>query len=265
MRRSLGRHAPAGRGVDVDSPSGSSPPQPLSDNGQDALVPNWRRATIILAVAVAALAAALLVTVTTHDEDPAAAALFPVEGSAEAGFARDMQVHHAQAVEMALIVRDRTDDPIVRAIAYDVATAQQQQIGQMFAWLELWGLPQTGTDQPMAWMAPQMESALNSEGPHSADMGDMMLLPDGTMPGMASEEDLDRLRVLEGREAEELFLSLMIRHHEAGAVMAEAAAALTTQTPVEKFALNVAAAQQAEIKQMLALQQRSVSTTDSGG
>ncbi len=32
----------------------------------------------------------------------------PGEGSAEAGFARDMMVHHAQAVEMAEIVRDGT-------------------------------------------------------------------------------------------------------------------------------------------------------------
>jgi len=38
-------------------------------------------------------------------------------GSAEAGFARDMQVHHDQGVELAMIVRDRTDDPDVRLLA----------------------------------------------------------------------------------------------------------------------------------------------------
>ena len=38
----------------------------------------------------------------------------PSDQSPEAGFARDMSVHHAQAVELAFIVRDRTDDPEVR-------------------------------------------------------------------------------------------------------------------------------------------------------
>jgi uncharacterized protein (DUF305 family) len=239
----------------------------LATSGGDALeetVPNWRRATILLAVAVAALAAVLLVTVTTHDPDEADSA-FPVEGSADAGFARDMQVHHAQAVEMALLVRDRTTDPIIRAIAYDIATAQQQQIGQMFAWLELWGLPQTSTDEPMAWMEPSMEAMEQSDGEHSATLNDMTLAPDGRMPGMASAEDLARLSDLEGVSAEELFLALMIRHHEAGVVMAEAAATLTTQAPVRKFALTVAAAQRAEIKQMLALQQDRTSSTQSNG
>ncbi|MGV9241012.1 DUF305 domain-containing protein, partial [Streptomyces nigra] len=47
----------------------------------------------------------------------------PVPGadSADAGFARDMSVHHQQAVEMAYVVRDRTDDEDVRRLAYDIA------------------------------------------------------------------------------------------------------------------------------------------------
>ena len=66
----------------------------------------------------------------------------PVSDSGpDAGFARDMQAHHAQAVEMALLVRDKTANPEIRAVAYDIATTQQQQNGQMFAWLQDWGLP----------------------------------------------------------------------------------------------------------------------------
>lgn len=44
----------------------------------------------------------------------APAAETPSTDSAAAGFLRDMQVHHAQAVEMALLVRDRTDNAEVR-------------------------------------------------------------------------------------------------------------------------------------------------------
>lgn len=47
---------------------------------------------------------------------PSAAAVpaAPAESSADVGFARDMSVHHQQAVEMSFIVRDRTKDEDVR-------------------------------------------------------------------------------------------------------------------------------------------------------
>ena len=41
--------------------------------------------------------------------------------SAEAGFARDMQVHHGQAVEMAMDIYRTTENPDVRVLAYDIA------------------------------------------------------------------------------------------------------------------------------------------------
>ena len=63
-----------------------------------------------------------------------------------------MQTHHAQAVEMAFLVRDRTDDEDLRTVAYDIITSQQQQAGQMYGWLVQWGLPQTGSRPPMAWV-----------------------------------------------------------------------------------------------------------------
>ena len=57
------------------------------------------------------------------------------------GFARDMMVHHAQAVEMAEIVRDKTENENVRILATDIALTQQAQIGQMQGWLAVWELP----------------------------------------------------------------------------------------------------------------------------
>jgi hypothetical protein len=59
----------------------------------------------------------------------------PGDGSAEAGFARAMMVHHAQAVGMAEIVRDKTENEDVRILATDIALTQQAQIGQMQGWL----------------------------------------------------------------------------------------------------------------------------------
>ena len=53
----------------------------------------------------------------------------PGDDSAEAGFARDMIVHHAQAVQMAEIVRDKTQSDDMGLLATDIAPTQQAQIG----------------------------------------------------------------------------------------------------------------------------------------
>jgi uncharacterized protein (DUF305 family) len=53
-----------------------------------------------------------------------------------------MIVHHAQAVDMALLLYDRTENPDFKTIALDMALTQQTQIGQMQGWLSLWDMPQ---------------------------------------------------------------------------------------------------------------------------
>lgn len=55
----------------------------------------------------------------------------PGSGSVEAGFARDMAQHHLQGVEMANLVPERSTDPEVRQLAFDVAETQQNQVGRM--------------------------------------------------------------------------------------------------------------------------------------
>lgn len=75
----------------------------------------------------------------------------PGEDSPEAGFARDMAIHHAQAVRIAETVHDRTEDLALRVLATDVVLTQQAEIGQMRGWLEAWGLSSGGTE-PLAWM-----------------------------------------------------------------------------------------------------------------
>lgn len=158
----------------------------------------------------------------------------PAGNSIDAGFARDMQRHHAQAVEMSMIIRDQSTDPEVRTMAYDIALTQQHQTGQMFAWLRDWGLPQV--TEPMSWMP---ESAGHSG----------MNMENGRMPGMASPDDMERLRNVTGEEADRMYLNLMIEHHQAGVEMAEAALGASTQT-VRSFAQKVIDSQASEIKVM---------------
>ena len=157
-----------------------------------------------------------------------------LDTGADAGFARDMQTHHHQAVEMAFLVRDRSEDPEVRTLAFDIITSQQQQAGQMYGWLVQWDLPQTGPRQPMAWVG-------GDHGGHGAD---------GPMPGMATDEQLDELRSAQGVEAERIFLQLMIDHHRGGVEMARAALADARTDEVLTLAGAIERAQATEIELM---------------
>lgn len=96
----------------------------------------WDDPPVLVSLAVIVLAAVWLGTLVRPGP--------PGDTSPEAGFARDMLVHHAQAVEMAELVRFRTQDPVVRALATDIALTQQAQIGQVRGWLDVWGLPVAG-------------------------------------------------------------------------------------------------------------------------
>lgn len=166
----------------------------------------------------------------------------PATDSAAAGFLRDMQVHHAQAVEMALLVRDRTDDETLRTIAYDMAVTQAGQAGQMYGLLDAWGLPQHSSDPAMTWTRLP---AADGSGGHQMDPG-----APTEMPGMATPEQLADLRAATGDDAVRLFLELMIPHHEGGLEMAEAVLARTTVPQVVSLATGIERAQRAEIAVM---------------
>jgi uncharacterized protein (DUF305 family) len=61
----------------------------------------------------------------------------PSESSAEAGFAQDMMVHHAQAVEMAEIVQGRSQSQDIQILTSNILLNQQAEIGQMRGWLQV--------------------------------------------------------------------------------------------------------------------------------
>ncbi|MEV7477966.1 DUF305 domain-containing protein [Streptomyces halstedii] len=179
----------------------------------------------------------LLMVVRPSSASPSAgsgaSATAPAEDSADVGFARDMSVHHQQAVEMAFLVRDRTKDEDVRRLAYDIVNTQANQRGMMLGWLESWGRPKISERAPMEWMG------------HPVTAGDGSL-----MPGMATDTELDALRAAEGGDAEIRFLRLMTVHHRAGADMARAAAASAGTDEIRNLAAGMARAQDSEISLM---------------
>lgn len=175
----------------------------------------------------------------------AASAGPPADDSADAGFARDMQTHHNQAVQMSMIIRDKTTDPTLRTLAYDIATSQQQQSGQMFGWLVQWGLPQTASEPPMQWMSSSAEHGTSHSS--TADPADAAEPGTMAMPGLASAAEMRALEQATSTEAERQFLTLMIRHHEGGVDMAEAAIELAERREVQGLAQAIVTAQSAEI------------------
>ena len=173
----------------------------------------------------------------------------PATDSVAAGFARDMQTHHDQAVEMSWIIRDRTDDRLVRSLAYDIARTQSHQSGQMAGWLQTWGLSPTGPGEQMDWMRGLGHDHGGSGDSGSGDSGSM-LTDDGLMPGMATQDEIEGMQ---GKEAEIYFLQLMIRHHNAGVPMAEAARDYSKDDAVETLAQSIINSQTTEVETMTAM------------
>jgi uncharacterized protein (DUF305 family) len=173
----------------------------------------------------------------------------PGNDSADAGFARDMSRHHAQAVEMSLIVYRRTQDEEVALLAGDILTTQQAQIGMMMGWLDVWGLPVASDQPPMAWVGEDMTGMPGSKEGKSAgeEMGHDTA---GGMPGIATDEEVASLKTLPPAKMDKEFLRLMIRHHQGGVAMAEEAVHLAKDDLVTGFAQQVIDSQQSEIKNM---------------
>ena len=155
------------------------------------------------------------------------------DSSVDAGFARDMSTHHTQAVQMAGYTRDRTSDPAIKLLAYDIETAQYVELGQMQGWLDGWDLPRAPDVPAMEWMT-----------------GHHHVLANGLMPGMASPAEIDKLETLTGKPLDIYFLQLMLRHHQGGLPMAQYAAIHAKQRYVRNLAGKMAQNQSNEIIQM---------------
>jgi uncharacterized protein (DUF305 family) len=165
----------------------------------------------------------------------------PDADSVDVGFSRDMSAHHLQAVEMANLALERSTDDAVRGLAFDISSTQQNQVGRMQGWLALWGYSLTGGEQ-MAWMAGDEHAAHEA-----ASTGD------GLMPGMATDDELARLRSATGEDFDVLFLQLMIRHHQGGTEMAEYAQTNAGEWAVRRLATTIIESQTGETNLMVSM------------
>ncbi|CCH34606.1 DUF305 domain-containing protein [Actinosynnema sp. NPDC047251] len=197
----------------------------------------------VAVVAVLLLGAAVGLLIQLPGSDSAGA---PGRDSVDIGFTQDMAVHHLQGITMANTARDKTANPAIRQLAFDIESTQLEQVGRMKGWLSLWGAPEQSSDGThMKWME---SSSHDHTGSSSAGQT-------GLMPGMATSEELARLRSLSGTEFDVYFLQLMLRHHQGGAPMAQYAATHAGVPVVRTLADNMLKSQSSEseyMKQLIA-------------
>jgi uncharacterized protein (DUF305 family) len=222
--------------VDTDEPE---------DDDYEEAPSNTSRVLVFVAAAIVLLlvGAAIGMLVTLSRTESTAA---PDAASVDVGFAQDMRVHHLQAVTMAGLERDRTTDPVLRGIAFDIESTQLTQLSEMAGWLTVWGqpdLPAPGAAH-MGWMSE------GGKHQHSNGAGGTTTGPVQRMPGMATTDEVNQLRKLSGKDLDVLFLQLMLRHHQGGLEMAQYAAEHASVPYVRNLAQKVVSSQDNEIKLM---------------
>jgi uncharacterized protein (DUF305 family) len=163
------------------------------------------------------------------------------------GFAQFMSLHHDQAVTMCQILLGHHQSAL-SDVAMSILTAQAIEIGQMRGWLNLWNKPGAPTTKRMDWMlagtAPIKPAIVYYVAECNTKRG---------MPGMATVEELNELRILDGPAGDRLFLKLMIRHHEGGLPMAQVAVVNGHIPAVQMLAAHVVFDQTSELNQMRGL------------
>ncbi|MFI9508455.1 DUF305 domain-containing protein [Nocardia sp. NPDC052566] len=160
----------------------------------------------------------------------------PILDAVEIGFAQDMTAHHQQALMMVQRL-DPGAGPAVQRLARQLDDTQRLEMGTMLGWLRLAGAPPTAS-RPMAWMHAKDAAVQHHQVAAST--------PPATMPGMATMAELDALAAARGRDAEILFLQLMLRHHQGGIAMAMAADGLIASGPVKETARSMVQGQNQE-------------------
>lgn len=139
---------------------------------------------------------------------------------ADVAFAQGMIPHHEQAVEMAELADGRAESPEVIDLAARIKAAQDPEIEEMRGWLEDWG--------------QEMPDAMDHE----------------SMSGMMSDDDMMGMEGASGAAFDEMFLTMMIEHHEGAIEQAETELDEGQNAEAEELAQTIIDAQQAEIEEM---------------
>lgn len=171
---------------------------------------------LVASAALALLTSCTVVINQDEDSSPAGNSMGEMMGNSEDMFAQMMIPHHQQAIIMSEIALARSSNVAVMDLANKIISAQSEEITLMESWVDGAG-----------------------HGGHAGH----------GMSGMATEEELAELDRLNSPEFDELFLKLMIAHHEGALDMVQMLDG-TTNPEAKKLAEDIVRVQQEEIKLM---------------
>ena len=146
-----------------------------------------------------------------------------------------MVPHHEQALVMAELAPGRASDERVLGLASRIADVQQLEIDVYLRWLADHGL------------GPDGRPGERAGGQHGQDHDT------SSMPGIVSETDLAALEAADGADFDQLWLTLMIAHHEGALDMAAERETGGVNVRVGELAADVAVTQLDEIATMRAV------------
>lgn len=186
-------------------------------------------------ITAAALTGALLVLAGCGNDSNEASG--DSHNDADVTFAQQMIPHHEQAIEMAQMAATQAQSDEVKELAADIEAAQGPEIELLTGWLEDW-------DEEV----PDGMSGMDGDMGH--DMSDMGDESAAGMSGMMTAEDMAALEGASGTEFDQMFLTMMIEHHQGAIEMAQ-----TEQTEGEyaeaiSLAEDIEATQSEEIAAM---------------
>ena len=133
---------------------------------------------------------------------------------ADIAFMRNMILHHRQAVEMAALIGERTNNPDIVALGGRIIASQADELAFMREWLG-----ERGVAVPAEGAAMRHDAADHAAMGHT-DMEGIGMAGIG-MSGMATREQMAQLRAAQGAAFDRQFLTLMIAHHEGAVEMVE--------------------------------------------
>ena len=167
---------------------------------------------------------------TSVSEDDVADVKSTPHTQADVDFMEGMIHHHAQALLMTSLVRERSASRDIPLLARRTEISQETEIETMEKWLFARG------EKP-----PDEEDHRTGHGPGA-----------GLMPGMVSAGKLARLAASEGREFDGLFLEYMVRHHRGALTMVRRLGAANggAEPEIGLFTRHVEADQNIEIDRM---------------
>lgn len=152
--------------------------------------------------------------------------------AADITFVQMMIPHHQQALEMSVLAPKQAADAKVKALAERIDVSQGAEISAMQSWL-----------RQHAKRTPGGHGHGGHGGPSAAPSH-------GSMPGMATPQQMAQLQAARGEAFDRLYLNLMIKHHEGALVMARDVLAKSTDVVIQQLAKDVLTTQQAEIVRM---------------